>query len=382
MEGVVPINKTAMILMGVSLTSVLASGCAAKTVSSHQTHNTHTKSATAKSSTLASVSSIHMVNRNQGWAFTKDGVFTTQNGGVSWSNVSPHDLAENVQLFGDFLDLKDASVAYPNPVTFGEALETTIYSTKNAGGTWNKSTISGGSVKSVDFINSQTGWMLLFRGATAIKEHDLIMQTTDGGQHWNQVSQTSKTTPTDQPGVLPLSGDKAGVGFVSSTTGWVTGYSPVNGKIYLYKTMNDGKAWNLQSVPVPQKWVGNLFMVVSPKFYSSQVGILPIENLNGTVIFYYTQNGGISWQPTTPVAWVFGDNLAWDFFDSKRGFFIDGKLLKRTTNGGKSWSTVTPNINFSNVTELDFVSKKDGWAVTSGGELYKTTDAGKDWLKS
>ena len=75
-----------------------------------------------------------------------------------------------------------------------------------------------------------------------------LYQTSDGGATWmlkyaNDPSQPNNT--------LPFSGHKNGMTFRDTSTGWVGGYVPSPGAVYLYKTTNGGTSWAQQSLALP-----------------------------------------------------------------------------------------------------------------------------------
>ena len=71
-----------------------------------------------------------------------------------------------------------------------------------------------------------------------------------------------------------------------------------------------------------------------------------------------------------------------DFLDLNHGWVADGTgtILYMTSDGGQSWTKITPGGNFKSITQLDFVSTKVGFAIgyTDSGSpfLLKTTDGG------
>jgi hypothetical protein len=98
---------------------------------------------------------------------------------------------------------------------------------------------------------------------------------------------------------------------------------------------------------------------------------------------YVTHDGGTTWTRSTTFA-----RQGWnaDFVSVNDGFTWNaGGYLQVTHNAGGSWSQVTSNVNFGdNIPSLDFVSTTTGWAIlndfnTGETTLYRTTDGGKTW---
>ena len=60
------------------------------------------------------------------------------------------------------------------------------------------------------------------------------------------------------------------------------------------------------------------------------------------------------------------------------GFVTDGNTLYTTQDGGQTWQETTPNVGLKGTSQLDFVSDQVGWAVCSG-RLLRTDDGGRTW---
>ena len=89
---------------------------------------------------------------------------------------------------------------------------------------------------------------------------------------------------------------------------------------------------------------------------------------------------------TTPLPYVPGNyGFTWDFVGAAHGWAAWGRQLHYTTDGGRHWATITPNLSLANVSELDFVGAHTGWALTAasgsvgGASLLKTVDGGRTW---
>ncbi len=115
-------------------------------------------------------------------------------------------------------------------------------------------------------------------------------------------------------------------------------------------------------------------------------------------MIYRTHDGGLNWQPTTPVNfWGI-----WDFITARKGWMwspephdsgstapVKGTLY-RTDNGGVSWKPAGTEKSLEqylthgeNIVQLDFVDGEYGWAIARDGhnltQLLHTTDCGETW---
>jgi photosystem II stability/assembly factor-like uncharacterized protein len=82
--------------------------------------------------------------------------------------------------------------------------------------------------------------------------------------------------------------------------------------------------------------------------------------------------------PTAPVDGG-GNLVSYAIVSPQTIVATDGSRLDITTDGGRTWRAGQPGASLSGVTEVDFVSASDGWALVKG-RLLRTTDGGASWL--
>lgn len=194
---------------------------------------------------------------------------------------------------------------------------------------------------------------------------------------------------------LPFGGP---ISFHGSKTGWVVGSLDNTSTQLLYWTQDGGYTWQKQNLKLPVGYEGGEIGVNDPPvFFSDKEGLLTAtyfpKNGQGTcaTILYATKDGGQTWQSGMPlqsqgivdfVNIYDGWNWRWDAPDKEK--------LYHTTDGGKTWIGIEPDQNLKhfldqglNVTELDFINKKIGWALLLSNDgqsvLLRTTDGGDSW---
>ena len=112
---------------------------------------------------------------------------------------------------------------------------------------------------------------------------------------------------------------------------------------------------------------------------------------NSSTILYTTKDGGQTWQSRAPLQF---QGIV-DFTDAYNGWNWQWKAstmkeLYHTSDGGKTWTGIEPDQNLKHfldqgldVTELDFIDDKIGWAllISNDGQLVllRTTDGGDSW---
>ncbi len=325
-----------------------------------------------------------MLDENNGWALTRQSILFTTDGGLHWKDVSPANLSTTLGNQGGGLRdgaFFNASTAWVSLAAKDNTIQ--ILRTVDGGQHWDTVTLPGnGEPDRAHFINAQNGWIEIDRGAAAGSEEVDIYQTTDGGQTWNMVSGTGHTG-NSAAGSLPFGGDKTGISFKDTATGWATGTEPRTDFFWLYVTHDGGKTWQHQDLPL-LPGISNAGITTTPPVFFGNTGILPatVSTNNGQLeVLYVTHDGGATWESTTPLqanvsnVYVVDVNHAWA---------NKGNTFYSTSDGGQHWTSSTSSIQ-NGVSSMNFISNTTGWAIgnsdTNEPLLFKTTDGGQTWSK-
>lgn len=273
--------------------------------------------------------------------------------------------------------------------------------------------ITTDEVTDLVFLN-QTDGILINKAGT-------IMKTTDGGFNWKIVKHYQGTELKEMK-------------FLDSNTGFVRYY---NGIIY---TTDRGETWASQTIYLTD---ANTFMPATKsvilkatnggkimrldnfyntweEVYAAPTFIIPPEGCFGTRIqpyghinkFMKFPSGRILAFGTSELAKarnVIKDSISyilksddtgktWDtlwvglkqvlststFSDEKNGWMGGGKELYKTTDGGKYWENIHPDLLGSNIYKIFAIDSQIIWGVTnwnvfSGIQFIKSTDSGKTW---
>jgi photosystem II stability/assembly factor-like uncharacterized protein len=332
---------------------------------------------------------IDFQDENYGWGIAVNeagSILRTIDGGMTWLDATPPEAGPiGHSTILDVLNSDTAWVLIPGEDFFSG----TLHRTRDGGVTWNSNPapFGGGFLQ---FLDASTGRMLADRGAGAGSEAVEIFQTSDGGASWVSVFHNDPTRP-DASESLPLAGIKNGMTFRDADTGWVPGSIPVDGEIYLYKTLDGGISWLQQELPLPPGYAAYQYTPQAPVFFGDY-GLLPLmihlpERTNFTI--YSTQDGGLTWsgdplgagqviQPGVP---AFADALhawSWD----------GGSNLYMSNDGARTWQAIPVPLDLNGrLAQLEFVPSAaggfTGWALTQvddagHSQLYRTRD-GSTW---
>ncbi|OCT13408.1 hypothetical protein A8709_17505 [Paenibacillus pectinilyticus] len=338
---------------------------------------------------LKNVRSVQMMDAMHGWVFTETSILRTDDGALTWKNVTPQNdgMTADMRLEGNvpqasFIQPNVAILAVPQ-LNNGTIL---LFRTQDEGQSWTKTEVKSTrfpdgtpTVTDFSFTDINTGWMLISYGSAMGSESVEIFHTNDGSANWQSVGVTVDPSHPDQPEALPFTGIKNGLSFHSLQDGWISGFWHGDG-IWLYATHDGGSKWTDQPIQAPEgiSVDGGAVTTYPPQFFANQKGILPIQFSLTTLIFYVSQDGGASWQATTPLRSTTDEPFVWSFADSVHGFATDGNELFYTSDGAKTWDTVPHSISYKGTLGLNFITSQNGYAYGSDW-MKKTMDGGFSW---
>ncbi|MCC7301462.1 MAG: T9SS type A sorting domain-containing protein [Bacteroidia bacterium] len=284
------------------------------------------------STTTNDIPAVQFINANTGIALAGLTQLNTTNGGQTWTGTSIPDACLSLQMLN-------------SSVGFACGCNADVLKTTNGGVSWTISlNDSNVTLFSVHFPTLQVGYAVGWDMATLF---GAVYKTTDGGNSWN-----SLTNP-----ALDLIND---VFFVNADTGWIVGFDG-NGD-FIYKTIDGGANWITQT----PSGNANIYAItcLSPDSCWCVGGY-------GTQLSR-TINGGTTWLPCTNTQ----SNPLYDvqFVNGTTGYAVGGNGLSsghiiKTVDGGQTWT-----LNYScpyTFLSLDFPSATIGYAVGTGGAIYK-----------
>ncbi len=372
--------------------------------------------------------SIHMIDRQIGWAqnaravfLTNDWVFNdkaiwrTTNGGQSWIQVLRASPAETGNISAFFHDSKRAWVAVAD-----ESTNVTVFRTSDGGVSWSRSQLSQSSAiedSCLSFTGADQGWLMLIPDHGMNSSPGDLYRTSDGGAHWQRVNSTYASPhgwipeETDLPEFdkrHPYLVCGGAIAFRNDSTGWLRGSLASTTPPFLFVTQDGGLNWQVQHLSLPPSLQsGRMEPADLPRFFppDSREAILPAqyhptnsESASFATIIYSTHDGSLSWQPNTPVKF----SGIWTFFTATKGWMwspephstsssvpVKGTLY-RTGDGGVSWKPVGTGKTLEqylthgeDIVQLDFVDSEYGWAIARDRhnltQLLRTTDGGETW---
>ena len=86
----------------------------------------------------------------------------------------------------------------------------------------------------------------------------------------------------------------------------------------------------------------------------------------------------MTWKPTASIDLPGNPVGLWSWPDAQHGFAASDTTFCITGNGGSTWRAEPLPPALDGLTQLDFVSPTNGWAVAQG-RLLETTNGGVNW---
>jgi len=329
------------------------------------------------------LTSVHFINSLDGWGVTETQIVRTNDGGVTWYNVTPPEITEagyNVSF--SILDANHVWMQTPDFSNYPNS--GTLYRTSDGGITW----ASGSdpfSIADITFLDANNGWALAGLGVGLGSNAVAVYQTTDGGITWTQkfTNDPNNETVGDS---LPLGGLKAGLAPVSMQTAFVYGVIYSSGTVYLYRTDDGGANWSEVALPLPPD-AENFELSIDQdqmKFVSPNDGFIAMRFTGEKyqLAVYVTHDGGNTWE-LTPT--LIPDGGSADFISAEEIAIYNGDQFYITNDAARTWRIIPPDVKFGDVfAAMDFASPSTGWVITldpnNHRALYKTGDGGTTWF--
>ncbi|MBP7407271.1 MAG: T9SS type A sorting domain-containing protein [Flavobacteriales bacterium] len=236
-----------------------------------------------------------------------------------------------------------------------------IRKTVNGGQTWTLQFTSPYYLRSIEFIDANTGFAGSLNGQ--------LYRTTNGGQIWTDIS----------PGISPAPDGICGLSAPTANT--IYGCGLWAGPAYIIKSVNGGDDWTyIDMSAYASRLVDIHFTTPDTGFATGTAN--PASN-GGVII--YTTNGGISWttmhatQALTDIVWKIQRLDAAHWFASiySEPTNDDTRML-RSIDGGMTWTQLTVSGDYTYIETIGFMDPLHGW---TGGEgtLWETSDGGNTW---
>ena len=378
----------------------------------------------SSSAARCNVGDMKMITPEVGWAVTGGKLWWTADRGEHWSNITPKPFANagnisvqegfdgQAEAFASifFLDTQRGWVLLccgardPDKPSNGLP-EFHLAATTDTGRTWSIARVKiphriepkmDSYSGQIEFADPTHGWMMLTQsfaqpadargGGQLVVVSSVLLITSDGGKTWRRAA----TEPPGEGGLFYLESPDEGWQF-TTPFGWNDRYGT-----RLSVTRDGGQTWHDVSVPLPKELLGAAkgsppptpnYCDLAFDQRNRQHGFLAViyrlrSNAGSTLVLFETYDGGrSSWKPIRNINLPHGENdVIVDVVDSTliaatKSYKDQTVTLWRDGPDGKFETNISSY--FSAVSQLSFVSAKQGWMRTS--KLFATTDGGTAW---
>lgn len=327
------------------------------------------------------------------YAWTKDAVYKSINGGEQWSWLA--DIQSSYLSYIFFIDKDNWIMEH----SLGSGVE--LVYTADAGKTF-KAYSYGYDIKNFArayFFSANLGFILSGDNTDNYKYH--LLKSTDGGKKWKEVEIETATWNRSDNAIYFVN-SKLGFlvnsmgGIAKSTDGGETWRYLTDPKTYFYskllfvgdglgfmvgeggsisKTTDSGNSWKT-------KYADTKLWNTDVSFPTDRVGYVSARHADfgineGSVL--KSIDGGANWSVILETDFHVNGVF---FLSEEVGFIVgDGGTVHRTTNGGKTWQGVETGAD-THLKFIQFVNNNVGFASGGGNRtdlLLKTTDGGASW---
>lgn len=188
-----------------------------------------------------------------------------------------------------------------------------------------------------------------------------VARTTNAGVTWTNVF--------NQPGALSFID---AIWMTSASNGIMYGDPGVasGGRWQIWKTINGGASWDSTGLYLPQ--------IGAEAGYNNGICVIGsnVWFVTNAAHCYASTNSGTNWVSQTVTAAGSTGGFVW-FNSITSGMYGANGTLDRTTNGGTTWTALTPpgTANIVGITGAD----NYWWIIRQTNLIYKSTDNGVTW---
>jgi len=329
--------------------------------------------------------SINMSDMNNGWAINegKGKVYKTKEGGKSWIDVSPTDqsLINSYISSYYFMDSSTAWILYDSSI---------LYSTEDGGKHWQDEKVPFNSANLLFTRHNDAivGWALKSYGMASGNEPVALYKYENNS--WTLITEGEMPQKENtRKYTIPWTGEKKGfVMLPDMLTGFITVEYRSPGNYGLYVTNDGGKTWYSKKLDILENKKDESFVMYSPRFFNygkKLTVILPVlcEKINDdySIIFFSKDAEETIWHEESNLK-IKEKIIYMDITDQLHWWVLTaGGNLYKTEDSGKNWIKLSP---IKNATEVQFVNPKTGFALVKSNDktmILRSDDVGQSWKK-
>jgi PKD repeat protein len=234
-------------------------------------------------------------------------------------------------------------------------------------------TVSSG-IGHIDIVDVNTVWAVAYDGSGGGGNPQEFTKTTNGGTSWNVQA-------------IDLGDTDLGISMISAIddmNAWLVAYPQATGDVGgIWKTTDGGVNWTRQNTATYND-AASFSNVVH--FWDANNGFCQGDPINGEYENYTTTDGGTTWNLVNganipdPTAGEYGYVRDIEVVGDTVWYGTNTGRLYHSTDKGYTWNVYqTPETDMGNA-HYSFSNGSTG-ILTTGGVVWKTTDAGANWTQ-
>jgi len=245
-----------------------------------------------------------------------------------------------------------------------------IVKTTDGGENWNLMLQSTGIYnRSVEFVNESKGFVGGFplSGGTT----NILRRTTDGGVTWTDLS--SLLHPKAKKGICGLA--------VADSNTIYGGGNWFQDSAYLIKSTDGGNTWGFIDMHSYASSIIDMHFINKDTGFVTGRGLKPLQ----TAVILYTTDGGASWsynfKNDTPseYCWKIQRLTNRIYYASIEDMTNVPPKILRSVDGGMTWTRLVVWPVRYNIEGVGFIDPTHGWTGGDQRRSFETKDGGKTW---
>jgi hypothetical protein len=247
-----------------------------------------------------------LLSTTDGWVLRGNQLLMTRNRGQTWEVISPENIGQIIAV--EFVDPEKGWL-----VSLDGEGELLIYQTQDGGKYWQMQSLPFSrldvSTVYLEFVDAQTGWLVLKMVSSSSFSLGKLFATQDGGRTWE-----ARSIPLGEP-----------VHFSDALKGWVVG-GPAEDQFY--RSEDGGKSWFQESEDAYQAAVERLQPTRSAETLPDNS--VRLSWVDPSSAWRLSENGGCSGEKDAVLA------------DADPLQCWQSTQLWSTQDGGQTWQEITP----------------------------------------
>src|SRR5258705_1261367 len=225
--------------------------------------------------------------------------------------------------------------------------------------------------RSVEFINTQKGFVGGFPRGFPRVGPNILRRTTDGGTTWTDL--TTLIDPRARAGICSLA--VADANTIYGCGVWF------NNAGYIIKSADGGNTWSFIDMSGYATSLIDMYFISKDTGFATGSGLAPLK----TAVILYTTNGGLSWtykfqnSTMSEYCWKIQKLTKQIYFASIEDLINVAPKILKSVDGGMTWKAYQVSPVAFDIEGIGFIDPLHGWTGGGGNKSFESKDGGITW---